>query len=555
MRRLIAPLALSLSAALALASAQGLARPTSTSTPTPTGPPRLIVAISVDQYSADLFAEYRRSYRKGLARLQQGAVFPSGYQSHAATETCPGHATLLTGVHPARSGIVANTWYEPGSARAAKPIYCAEDERDPKSSPKDPVVSAVHLKVPTLGEYLKAANPASRNVAVSAKDRAVMMMGGHQIDAAYWWKGAGFVTLGGRTLSPAAVRENAAITKVLAKGAGPFKMPDMCRATNRSVAVGKAAVGTGAFALEKAKPDQFRISPRMDAATVDLANALVDEMGLGQGAAADVLSVSLSATDYIGHATGTAGLEMCIQMAELDKSIGRLLNHLDDKGIDYLVVLTADHGGLDTPERADLQGYPLAVRVDQSLSPKALSKDVAARTGIVLADTPLVFGEGGDLYINRLLKPTDRARAIDALMQIIKPNPQVAAVFTNDELAKTPMPSGNPQDWSLKDRARASYDPVRSGDVVVLLARGITPIPEPMPGSYIATHGSAWDYDRRVPMLFWRSGMMRFEQPQPVETVDIAPTLAAILGLQVPDGSFDGRCLDLDGGAGNTCGN
>ncbi|WP_424773671.1 alkaline phosphatase family protein [Novosphingobium sp.] len=551
MRRLIAPLALSLTAAFALASAQGLAR----SSPAPKGPPRLIVAISVDQYSADLFAEYRRNYRHGLARLQQGAVFPSGFQSHAATETCPGHSTLLTGVHPARSGIIANTWFEPGSARGTKPIYCAEDERDPKSSPKDPVVSAWHLKVPTLGEYMKAANPASRNVAVSAKDRAVMMMGGHNIDAAYWWKGAGFVTLGGRELSPAAVRENAAITKVLAKGAGPFKMPEMCRANNQTVAVGKTTVGTGAFALDKAKPDQFRISPRMDAATVDLANGLVDEMGLGKGTATDVLSVSLSATDYIGHATGTEGLEMCIQMAELDKTIGRLLSHLDEKGIDYLVVLSADHGGLDTPERADLQGYPLAVRVDASLSPKVLSTAVVAKAGIALTDAPLVFGEGGDLYVNRAVKPADRVRVVDALVQIIKANPQVAAVFTNDELAKTPMPSGSPQDWTLKERARASFDPVRSGDVVFMLARGITPIPEPMPGSYIATHGSPWDYDRRVPMLFWRSGMMRFEQPQPVETVDIAPTLAAVLGLRVPDGSFDGRCLDLDSGAGNSCGN
>lgn len=551
MRRLIAPLALSLSAALALASAQGLAR----SAPMPKGPPRLIVAISVDQFSADLFAEYRRSYRQGLARLQQGAVFPSGYQSHAATETCPGHSTLLTGVHPARSGIVANTWFEPGSPRGTKPIYCAEDERDPKSTAKDPVVSAWHLKVPTLGEYLKASNPASRNVAVSAKDRAVMMMGGHNIDAAYWWKGAGFVTLNGRELSPAVMRENAGITKVLAKGAGPFKMPEMCRANNQSVAVGKTTVGTGAFALEKAKPDQFRISPRMDAATVELANALVDEMALGKGAATDLLSVSLSATDYIGHATGTEGLEMCIQMAELDKSIGRLLSHLNAKGIDYLVVLSADHGGLDTPERADQQGYPLAVRVDSSLSAKTLSAAVVAKSGIALTDAPLVFGEGGDLYVNRALKPADRDRVVDALVQIIKANPQIAAVFTNEELAKTPMPSGNPQDWTLKERARASFDPVRSGDVVFMLARGITPIPEPMPGAYIATHGSPWDYDRRVPMLFWRSGMMRFEQPQPVETVDIAPTLAAVLGLHVPDGSFDGRCLDLNSGAGNSCGN
>jgi predicted AlkP superfamily pyrophosphatase or phosphodiesterase len=382
-----------------------------------------------------------------------------------------------------------------------------------------------------------------------------MMMGGHDIDAAYWWKGAGFVTLGGRELSPAAVRENAAITKVLAKGAKPFKMPEMCRANNQTVAVGKAAVGTGAFALAKAKPDQFRISPRMDAATVDLANGLVDEMALGKGAATDVLSVSLSATDYIGHATGTEGLEMCIQMAELDKTIGRLLSHLDDKGIDYLVVLSADHGGLDTPERADLQGYPLAVRVDQSLSPKALGQAVSAKTGVTVADGPLLVGEFGDMYVNRAVPAVDRAKVIDALLALLRANPQVAAAYSNAELQQTPMPSGNPQDWTLKDRARASFDPVRSGDVVVMLARGITPIPEPMPGSFIATHGSPWDYDRRVPMLFWRSGMMRFEQPQPVETVDIAPTLAAVLGLRVPDGSFDGRCLDLDSGAGNSCGN
>ncbi|WP_309622521.1 alkaline phosphatase family protein [Novosphingobium sp.] len=551
MRRPFVPLALFAAAAIGAISVQSLAKPA----PAPKGPPRLVLAISVDQFSADLYAEYRSTFRYGLARLGQGAVFPSGYQSHAATETCPGHSTQLTGVHPARSGIIANTWFEPDGPRGAKPIYCAEDERDPASSPKDPVVSAWHLKVPTLGEYMKAANPASRNVAVSAKDRAVMMMGGHNIDAAYWWKGAGFVTLKGRTPSPAAVRQNAGITKVLAKGAKPYALPAWCKPNNLAVSVGKSTVGTGAFALEKNKPDQFRISPRMDAATVDLANALVDEMDLGRGAAPDMLSVSLSATDYIGHATGTEGAEVCIQMAALDYSIGRLLDHLDKRKIDYVVVLTADHGGLDTPERADQQAFPAAVRVDASLSPKVLSAAVAAKTGLNAGDASLVFGEGGDLFVNRVLRPAERARVVDALVQIIRANPQVAAVYTSAELAATPMPSGNPQDWTLKERARASWDPVRSGDLVFMLARGITPIPEPMVGAYVATHGSPWDYDRRVPMLFWRPGITRFEQPQPVETVDIAPTLAAILGLSIPDGSFDGRCLDLDGGAGNTCAN
>ena len=90
--------------------------------------------------------------------------------------------------------------------------------------------------------------------------------------------------------------------------------------------------------------------------------------------------------------------------------------------------------------------------------------------------------------------------------------------------------------------------------MLILLDRAVTPIPEAMPGAYVATHGSVYDYDRRVPMLFWRRGMRAFEQPAPVETVDIAPTLAALVGLRVSEGMFDGRCLDLDGGADNTCG-
>ena len=88
---------------------------------------------------------------------------------------------------------------------------------------------------------------------------------------------------------------------------------------------------------------------------------------------------------------------------------------------------------------------------------------------------------------------------------------------------------------------------------MILLDRAIVPIPKPAPG-YTATHGSPWDYDRRVPMLFWRKGMAGFEQPSPVETVDIAPTLTALIGLAVPEAEFDGRCLDLDAGPGNTCG-
>ena len=522
--------------------------------PAPKGPPRLIVAISVDQFSADLFAQYRRHYTHGLARLQQGAVFPSGFQSHAATETCPGHSTLLTGTHPARNGIIANNWFDLSLERADKRVYCAEDVTDPASTSRDPVVSARNLKVPTLGELMKAANPATRNVAVSAKDRAVMMMGGHRIDAAYWWKNGEFVTLKGREISPAAAAQNVAVASLLKTGAPALALPAFCAGADHAVTVGKGALGTGRFALEPGKPDGVRISPRMDQLTVELANRLVDEMDLGKGLAPDILSVSLSATDYIGHATGTNGSEICIQMAELDKAVGALLDHLDSRGLDYAVVLTSDHGGLDMPERASQQAVPRAVRVDKSLGVRELAAQITARTGISSPAGPLLYSDGGEYYVNRALAPAQKAEVVKALVAVLRAHPQVAAAYTADEMAKTPLPTGNPQDWSIRDRTRASFDASRSGDVLILLDRAVTPIPEPMPGAYVATHGSVFDYDRRVPMLFWRSGMSGFEQPAPVETVDIAPTLAAWLGLKVSEGMFDGRCLDLDGGAGNTCG-
>ncbi|MBW8785255.1 MAG: alkaline phosphatase family protein [Novosphingobium sp.] len=520
----------------------------------PSGPPKLIVAISVDQFSADLFARYRRYFTAGLVRLQQGAVFPSGFQSHAATETCPGHSTLLTGMRPARTGIIANYWYDSAVPRADKRIYCAEDENDGASTSKDPVVSASHLKVPTLGERMKAVWPASRNVAVSAKDRAVAMMGGHAIDAAYWWKGSGFVSFAGRALAPAAQAENAAAAATIKAGAPAMAVPAWCAAADAAVPVKAFTMGTGRFALEPGKPDAYRVSPRIDAATGDLAARLAGEMKLGQGPAPDLLSVSFSATDYVGHAYGTGGAEMCIQLAELDKTIGRLLAALDARNLDYAVVLTADHGGTDAPERLDRQAYPAAIRADKALTPDALGKAITAKTGIAAASGPLLLGDGpfGDYYVNKSLTPQQRTEATAALMALLIAHPEVAEAFTWQQLSEEPMPSGSPQDWSLLERARASFDPDRSGDVVSLLKRGVIPIPDPAPG-YTATHGSAWDYDRRVPMLFWRKGLAGFEQPNPVETVDIAPTFAALLGLAVPAGTFDGRCLDIDGGAGDTC--
>ncbi|MGF7153778.1 alkaline phosphatase family protein [Novosphingobium gossypii] len=521
---------------------------------TPQTPPKLIVAISVDQFSSDLFQQYRERYSKGMARLLQGAVFPSGFQSHAATETCPGHSTLLTGVHPNRTGILANDWYVPGIGRKDKKVYCSEDESNPNSSSEDSVISPVHLKAPTLGDLLKAKNPATLNVAVSAKDRAVVMMSGHTSDAAYWIKGKGFVTYDDRKLSPAAVAQNAAIAKAVEAGAGDLPAPGWCAPYDHAVNLGPFSVGTFRFANKAGDYKSWLNGPRVDDATTDMAIRLLDEMPLGKDDVPDVLSVSYSANDKVGHAYGTEGVEMCIQQNVLDATIGRLLAALDARGIDYAVVLSADHGGIDAPERLRQQGVPEASRLDPSLTAEALSASVSKAAGVTVKDGPLLYGAGssGDIWLNAGLSVAQRKKVIATLVAQLKANPQIAGAYTADELARVKVPAGHPQDWTLIERVAASFVPGRSGEVLMMTKRAVVPGVAPRPGS-AATHGSPWDYDRRVPMLFWRKGLTTMEQPQPVETVDIAPTLAALVGLSEPAGTWDGRCLDIYAGEADSC--
>ena len=145
--------------------------------------------------------------------------------------------------------------------------------------------------------------------------------------------------------------------------------------------------------------------------------------------------------------------------------------------------------------------------------------------------------------------PAQRARVLREAVATYRRHPQVAAVFTKAELAAAPAPSGPPDTWSLIQRAKASFDPERSGDFIVLLKPRVTPIFDTSRG-YVATHGSPWDYDRRVPILFWRKGVTPFEQSLAVETADILPTLAATIGVTIPTGS-DRRALPRPGrGAG-----
>ncbi len=533
-------------AILALASVSA----TSVSAQTPVDPPRLVIAISVDQFSADLFAQYRQHFAGGLLRLSNGAVFPSGYQSHAGTTTCAGHATLLTGARPSRSGIIANDWFDLGMSRADKQVYCAEDTRVPGSTSSAYTASPRHLLVPTLGDMMRQRDPRARVVAVAGKDRSAMMMGGHQPSERWWWRASTFVGEAGVAIPPAVARTNEEVAAAFAASRGPQRLSPVCTRLAREIPMPAGPVGEGRFEREGNDRSRFRASPELDHFTLRLAERLRADMALGEGEATDLLAISLSATDYVGHRMGTQGQEMCGQLLALDAMLGGFFDRLDAAGVDYVVVLSADHGGQDLPERSNIQANT-AERADAALRAAEMGRAIGAQLGL---SGPLLFAPGvaGDRYIDRALSDDDRARVLAAAVAAYRAHPQVAEVFTRAEIMAGPEPAGPPDSWSPVQRVRASFHPDRSGDFFVLLRSRVMPIPTPGVDS-VTTHSVGAENDRRVPILFWRQGMAPFEQPQAVETVDIMPTLSALIGLPVAPGSVDGRCLDLDAGPASSC--
>jgi len=530
-----------------------------------TAPPRpkLFIVISVDQFSAALFDQYRSRFSAGLKRLEtQGVVFPNGYQSHAATETCPGHSTLLTGRHPSATGIIANDWRDRATGRN---VYCVFDPSHPVPGRADQPRGPANLRVSTFGDWLKAADPRSRVVGVSGKDRAAIMMTGHHPDAVFWWddeRGFNTYVPAGRTaaaqLKPVAGFNDRLFAQWHGRPPAWQPIDSRCGTLAGPHSYGDLTIdhrvpppmnGNGDFMRDAATRQWFRASPALDSVTMALAEKLIVEMKLGRGAAPDLLAISLSATDYIGHLYGNQGPEMCDQLAHLDRLIGTLLDRLDAMGVTALVTLSADHGSIDAAERVAERGFA-AERTSPAAMVKAISRSV--RDSLKLDFDPLA-GDGQQFYVTSSgSDPALKGRIIAAAVAALKRHAEIAAVFTADEIAATTSPRDKPVDeLTLAERMAESYDAQRSGDILVAY-RPYMSFGIPSPGRRaIAGHGSPWNYDRRVPILFWWPGVQGFEQALPVETVDIAPTLAGLAGITPPP--VDGVCRDLDRGSASSC--
>lgn len=514
--------------------------------------PTLVVAISVDQFSANLFEAWRDRFTGGMARLAGGVAYPSGYHSHGGTETCPGHSTLLTGKHPSKTGIVGNQVRDP---RTGEQVYCLFDPgvtlaHDPKANP----VSPAPMMATTLGDWLKAASPQSRVVAVAGKDRAAITMAGQNPDAVFWLPelGAGFTTYvrpgqdAAARLAPVAAVNARIAAMMTTQPNWAYAHPD-CRAATDTLTVNGAAYHAQ-LPPEAWTPTQdpaeirrrVRASSTYDNATFEAARAMIAGFNLGRGPQTDLLAVGFSSGDMVGHRYGTRGPEMCEQLHNLDRLVGQLLGELDGLKVPYLVVLTADHGGSDAVERLAAAGYP-ARRVPAAPIFERINKAVTEELGL---SAPALAGPLDDLMVAPGLEAWRKPTVIATAIRVLEAQPEIAGAFSQAELLATFVPPGKAVDeLTLRERYALSTYPGRSPDIMVAMQPFTTPYPG-RPGGDLAGHGSPWNYDRRVPILFWWSGAPSQTRFLPVATVDIAPTLANILGL-TPPADIDGRCLPV----------
>lgn len=492
--------------------------------------PRLIVVITVDQLRPDYLERYRPQLKGGFATLlKTGASFTDAYQDHAVTETAPGHATILSGRWPAHTGITRN-------------LAGVQDQAAPLIGVDAPGASPKRFRGTALFDWLKAADPGARALSVSGKDRGAILPIGRAKEQVYWYA-RGFFTTSRyyadslptwvRVFNGQRVPFRAAGTQwTLFLPEREYPEPDSVAYENQGrdvVFPHRLPADSGEAALA------FVATPTMDSLTLAFALEGVRALQLGARGATDLLAVSLSTTDYVGHAYGPDSREVHDQVVRLDRYLGRFLEQLFVRygRSNVLVVLTADHGVTPFPERSRTMGHPGAVRVIPDTILQGVNAALDQRAG---------GGDWAQIESGMLLIP-DRAKLV---AQGVNVDSVVADVATRLRALPGVARVDRPADLASKDTA----DPVLrrwihhvppDGGVELVATLKPYSIWSPATG-FIAMHGQPSELDSHVPLILWGSGVRRGVYTGRVSTVDIAPTLARLLDL-TPAEPLDGRVL------------
>ncbi len=505
--------------------------------------PRLLLFVTVDQLRYDYLQRLEGDLPGGLGRLlREGVSFDSAYHGHAITTTGPGHASLATGTYPRRSGIVDNQWFDRDTKRL---VNCVEDREVQTLGSSLPGRSPRQLLVDTVADWMKSRDPAGKVFAASRKDRGAILPAGRKADGAFWYdSGTGrFVTssyyMSGYPRWVDHFHRDHGPERFFGQAWEPLTTdPELGqRARFEALDAGAFAHGfphsLGGLSLS---PDSrffsdFGTSPLMDGYLVEFVESLVIAEELGSDDRMDFLGVSFSALDSVGHEFGPNSPEALDALLRLDEALGRLLGFLEqrvgEEGV--WVVLSADHGVVPLPEfqaAAKLPGQ--RVRTQDVLCHQRAGRALQARLG------PLEGWVEG-LYLDRRAlqqsgrKPAQVEEWFSAELEKCEP---VQKVWTRAELEPEPPPGD-----LYRRLYHNSFHPQRSADLLVQWREYWL-----ASGGRGTTHGSPYSYDRHVPLILRLPGVAPQRITQPVETVDLAPTLWALLGLP-PQGRTDGRDL------------
>lgn len=476
--------------------------------------PSLVVLITVDQMRADYLDRFASQLTGGLGRLSKGgARFTNAHQDHAITETAPGHATLLAGRFPRSTGIAMN---RVGVDDRMMPLI---------GGATGPGASPTRFTGTTLVDWLMAKDARTRVFSLSPKDRAAILPVGRSRSEVYWYSPTGQFTTSTYyrdTLPPWVVAFNdRRLPHSYAGRAWDLLLPESEYPETDSVT---AEGGTG-FLFPHVVPEDtaaatniVRGTPFIDEITVAFALHGLSALKLGTGPQTDVLSVSLSGTDYIGHRYGPDSREVHDQIIRLDRTLGVFLDSLyrvrDSARV--TIVLSADHGVGTIPEIAPHSMIPHPTRATLSeLYPILTAGLLAAKvdTNAVDFDVQIVnfdraaFAKAGANVDSAISAFAASARAVSGIRRVDRFRDLLADTAT-DPIARR---------WSHQFPANAPID------LVITLTPGST-----WRGG-VATHGSPYDYDSHVPLIFYGAGVRPGVHAGFVRTVDLAPTLAAIV--------------------------
>jgi predicted AlkP superfamily pyrophosphatase or phosphodiesterase len=504
-------------------------------------PPRLVVFITIDAMRADYLPRFAQQLTGGLGRLYRGgAVFTNGFQDHAITETAPGHSATMSGRFPVHTGISTN------SAGVNDTTVTLIEAAGPGASP-------FRFRGTTLTDWLIAKDSRTRVLSASRKDRAAILPIGRSKQPVFWYASNGTFTTSTYYASTLPGWVRAFNAQRLAQGyagaAWRLLLPDSAYSEPDSVAIESGGMEFVFPHIGSTSPDTAarRLSefPWMDELTLKFALAGVNALKLGAGPQTDLLAVSLSTTDAIGHRYGPDSRELHDQILRVDRALGVFLDSLFRmlSPDDVVIALTADHGLTPFPEVHAHDANAGAVRVNPRPFLQALSDSlaVAGVEGMGL-NTAFGFYAGNGFTFDSGVFAIDLATLtkahinIDSLLQATRAGflkvPGVARVDRISELARRD---------TVNDRIARRWLHMFADESKAALVVTLAPYNYWLSGPS-AQHGSPNDSDARVPIIFYGSGVRPGRYDEFARVVDMAPTLAAIIRV-APLEKLDGHVL------------